>query len=204
MFEIYNEDCLEGMKKIPDGSVDVIITDPPYLKKFIPLHADLGEAAARILKDGGSLLCMEGHAHLPEVIELLSKSLRWHWCIAYLLEGRNAPLYQKRITARWKPVVWFVKGKYTGKWVPDVAHSGAREKDYHPWQQSISGMTDLVEKFTNEGDTVLDCFMGSGTTGVACVNLNRNFIGYEIDEKYFSVANERITKAGADKEQRLF
>ena len=201
---IYNEDCLEGMKKLADGSIDIIITDPPYLKKFIPMHEALGEAAARILKDGGSLLCMEGHAHLPNVIDLLSKNLRWHWCIAYLLGGLNAPLYQKRITARWKPVVWFVKGKYTGKWVGDVAHSGAREKEFHPWQQSISGMTDLIEKFTNEGDTVLDPFMGSGTTAVACLNLNRNFIGFEIDESYFKIAQKRIDEALAKKRQELF
>ena len=67
-----------------------------------------------------------------------------------------------------------------------------KERTIHPTQKPLSLITDLVLKHSNEGDTVLDCFMGSGTTGVACKNTNREFIGMELDEKYFEIACNRI------------
>ena len=67
-----------------------------------------------------------------------------------------------------------------------------KERTIHPTQKPLSLITDLVLKHSNEGDTVLDCFMGSGTTGVACKNTNREFIGMELDEKYYKVACERL------------
>ena len=66
---------------------------------------------------------------------------------------------------------------------------------YHPTQKPILLLEDLVKTFSNEGDTVVDLTMGSGSTGVACLNTNRNFIGYELDDKYFEIAKERIEKA---------
>lgn len=74
----------------------------------------------------------------------------------------------------------------------------------HPAQKPLGIIGKLILDSTKEGDTVLDCFAGSGTTGVACVNLNRKFIGFELDEKYFSIAKARIEKALADKAQELF
>ena len=70
----------------------------------------------------------------------------------------------------------------------------------HPTQKPVALMEYLIKTYTNEGDTVLDFTMGSGTTGVACVNTNRNFVGIELDEKYFKIAEERINKAISDKE----
>lgn len=67
-----------------------------------------------------------------------------------------------------------------------------KERTIHPTQKPLSLITDLVLKHSNEGDVVLDCFMGSGTTGVACKNTNREFIGMELDEKYFEIACNRI------------
>ena len=74
----------------------------------------------------------------------------------------------------------------------------------HPTQKPVKLMEYLVKTYTNEGDMVLDNTMGSGTTGVACVNTNRNFIGMELDDKYFEIAKERIEKAIAEKERMLF
>jgi len=65
----------------------------------------------------------------------------------------------------------------------------------HPTQKPIALMEYLIKTYTNEGETVLDFTMGSGTTGVACSNLNRKFIGIELDDKYFEIAKERIEKA---------
>ena len=65
-------------------------------------------------------------------------------------------------------------------------------KRYHPTEKPIRLMKKIIEDYTKEGDTILDCFMGSGTTGIAAVNMNRNFIGFEIDDKYFNIAKKRI------------
>ena len=75
--------------------------------------------------------------------------------------------------------------------IPALPHN-SKEKVNHPTQKPIKLMERCVEMITNEGDTVLDFCMGSGTTGVACKNLNRNFIGIELDENYFNIAKERI------------
>ena len=74
----------------------------------------------------------------------------------------------------------------------------------HPTQKPVALMEYLIKTYTNEGEVVLDNTMGSGTTGVACVNTNRRFIGMELDEKYFEIAKERIEKAIAEKERMLF
>ena len=68
----------------------------------------------------------------------------------------------------------------------------------HPAVFPLQLSQDHIISWSNEGDTVLDCFMGSGTTGVACVNTNRNFIGIELDEQYFNIAQERINQAKSD------
>ena len=69
----------------------------------------------------------------------------------------------------------------------------AKDSDgYHPTQKPVALLEDLIQTYSNEGDTVLDFTMGSGSTGVACVNTNRNFIGIELDENYFKIAKERI------------
>ena len=70
------------------------------------------------------------------------------------------------------------------------------EQGLHPTQKPVALMEYLIKTYTNEGNTVLDFTMGSGTTGVACVNLNRSFIGIELDDKYFEIAEERINSAG--------
>ena len=80
----------------------------------------------------------------------------------------------------------------------------SKETGLHPTQKPVKLMEYLIKTYTNEGETVLDNTMGSGTTGVACVNTNRRFIGMELDDKYFEIAKKRIEKAIAEKERMLF
>ena len=100
-----------------------------------------------------------------------------------------------------------VKGTYsiiTG--IPAFA-GGAKKTNgekVHPTQKPVELIGKFILDSTNEGDTVLDTFAGSGTTGVACVNLNRRFIGMELDDNYFKIAQGRINKAVLDKKQELF
>ena len=75
---------------------------------------------------------------------------------------------------------------------PKTIQKFNRDRGYHPTQKPVALLEYLIKTYTNEGETVLDNCMGSGSTGVACVNTNRNFIGYELDEKYFNIAKERL------------
>ena len=125
---------------IEPGSVDIIITDPPYEHSAIPLYAQLVERASVWLKDGGSLLAMAGHSHLPDVVAaLVSGRLTYHWTVAYLTPGgQSAQMFARRVNTFWKPVFWFVKGKYAGDWIGDVTRSEPNDNDkrFHEWGQS--------------------------------------------------------------------
>jgi len=180
--------------EIPDESVDVIITDPPYPEEFLPTYETLAKVAARVLKPGGSCLALVGHQWLPQVLDLMRKHLDYHWTLAYVQPGSTARIWSKKIIVGWKPVVWFTKGKYDGDFAYDVVKSEARDKDYHEWGQSESGFARLIEWFSYPGDTILDPFVGGGTTGAVALKLGRKFIGIDIDPKAIETTRQRLAE----------
>lgn len=221
MINLIQGDCLEEMKNIPDGSVDMVLTDPPYnIARDNNFHTmgragiDFGEwdkdadilsyikEVERILKKGGSFVVFNDWKNLgdiakeSELVGLDTKDL-------LRLEKTN-PMPRnrdRRYITDFEMAVWFVKPN--AKWTfnrqdekyqrPKFVHS--IDKGFHPTQKSLGLTEELVKIHSNEGDVILDCFMGSGTTGVAAKNLNRNFIGIELDETYFNIAKERIEHA---------
>jgi 16S rRNA G966 N2-methylase RsmD len=178
-----------------DGQADVVMTDPPYAREFLPLYDDLGRHAATWLKPGGSLLVMAGQSYLPAVMEALGASLTYHWTVTYLTPGPASHLWARNVNTFWKPVLWFVKGAYAGPCVGDVARSAAIDKRFHEWGQSESGMADLVERFSAPGQLIVDPFMGAGTTGVVAIRGERRFIGTDIDAAAVARATARIAAA---------
>ena len=193
--KIFQGDFVEESLKIDVNSIDYIITDPPYGEKYLELYDKLGSVANRLLKNGGSLIVMAGQSYLPEIYKFLSKNLTYNWTLAYLTPGgQAAQLWQRKVNTFWKPLLWYVKGKYEGDWIGDVTKSkiNQNEKNHMEWQQSESGMADIIERFTSIGDTILDPFMGSGTTGVIATKLNRNFIGIDIDPKMVEITKKRL------------
>jgi 16S rRNA G966 N2-methylase RsmD len=169
---------------IPDESVDCIITDPPYPREYLHVYAELSKTAARVLKPGGSCFVMAGQSYLFEVGAALSEHLKYYWTLTYLTPGgQSARLWQRRVMTFWKPVLWFVKGDYKGGWIGDVAKSEFKDNDkrFHHWGQSESGMADLVQRCSEPGQVILDPFVGGGTTGVVALDLNRRFIGCDVD-----------------------
>lgn len=195
---LYNLDIRDGLSCLEDNSVDYIITDPPYPKEYIPLYGNLSEVAQRVLKPGGSLIVMCGQSYLPEVMRELCKCMKYHWCMAYETPGGQSPqLFHKKVNTFWKPVIWFTKGDYSGEYVGDVLKSPVNQNDkrYHEWGQSLGGMVDIVERFTNPGDIILDPFLGGGTTGVAAVTMGRKFIGADIEKKNVVLSMQRIKEA---------
>ena len=195
---LYVGDITTVSAKLSPGSVDVIITDPPYSKEYLNLYTALSQSAATILKPGGSCFVMTGQSYLPDVIAALSKSLRYNWTIAYLTPGgMSAQLWDRKVNTFWKPVLWFVNGKYSGDWKGDVVSSKVNDDDkrFHEWGQSESGMLRLVESFTHPGDLIFDPFLGAGTTGVACLLSQRRFIGSDINQHSIDLAKGRLSEA---------
>ena len=154
-------------KTIPNESIDLIFTDPPYSSEYVPLYDELAIIAHNILREGGSIVTYVRHNTIPKVIEIMEKaSLTYWWPIAVILSGSFAKNYPKQDTIKWKE-----------------------------WEQSIIEAEHIISRLTVTGQTVFDPMMGSGTTGAAAVQNDRKFIGIEIGSEKFELAKARIGEA---------
>ncbi len=184
---------------VPPNSVDFIITDPPYGQDAIPLYAELGALASLVLKDGGSLVAMTGQSYLPQIIPSLAAHLTYHWMLPYLTPGGQAPqMWERKVNTFWKPLLWYVKGEYQGKWVGDVPKTVVNDNDkrFHKWGQSENGMADIIDRFTEPGQIILDPFLGGGTTAVVALAMGRSFIGADRDPEAIRITSERLGNGG--------
>ena len=185
-------------KTIPNESIDLIFTDPPYAAEYVPLYEDLAIIAQNVLKEGGSLVAYVGHYAIPKVIEIMENvGLTYWWPIAVILSGSFARHYPRQVTIKWKPLLVFVKGDKlsTTDFLSDVIKSNTPSKVLHEWEQSTVEAEHIISRLTVEGQTVFDPMMGSGTTGAAAVQNDRKFIGIEIESEKFELANARIGEA---------
>lgn len=186
---------IRNLDQVEDNSIDWIITDPPYPKEFLYVYEELGKVAKRVLKENGSCLVLSGQSWLPEVMQNLSKNLNYHWTLSYRLPNGSLQVQNRNISTNlWKPLLWFVKGKYNGEWVKDEIISEKREKEYHQWGQSESGFLDIIKTFTKKGEKILDPFLGGGTTAIVCIKNDRFFIGSDIEKKWIEKTEQRIMK----------
>ena len=236
MINLLKGDCLELMKDIPDGSVDMVLADPPYgttackWDSVIDLSL-MWEQLKRIIKPNGAIVMTASQPFTSTLIvsnmKMFKDCLVWKKNVAsnFLNANRShlkrhedicifyskPPSYNKQYG---EGVAYINKrsgkddsgdcygkvGKRTstineGKRNPISVLEFDRETGNHPTQKPVALMEYLIKTYTNEGETVLDFAMGSGTTGVACKNLGRSFIGMELDEGYFDVASKRINEA---------
>jgi len=191
-------DFREKGKEIPDNSIDLILTDPPYDEESLPLYRDLGVFAARVLKEGGSLVSIAGHYALIKTANYLEESgLKYIHEIALIHGGASAMLYAYHIRVKWKPILWYVKGTKpnTQNIIEDVIYSTPPDKSTHEWAQSPVEAEHIIKGLTvGENQIVLDPFMGAGTFGIAALKLNRKFIGIEKDPDRFKVAEKNILR----------
>lgn len=186
-------DIVDDSDLIPDGSVDAIITDPPWTREYLPLFEPLGKLAARVLKPTGSLLMMCGHPYIGDAIASVGESLRYRWTIAFLLPPPNASMRGYHLIIGWKPILWFSSTGYRpGKWRPDVVTNDSPDKQHHHWGQGVGGFAQLVHYWAAPGDIILDPFVGGGTTGVAARGLNRRFIGIDLDPACIDITRKRL------------
>lgn len=179
---------------VPDNSVDLIFTDPPYDRAAIKLFDGLGQFANRVLRPGGSLVFYLGQIQLPEAIRILSDHLRYWWCCSCYHSGPTLlRMNEYGIVNGWKPILWFVKETRGDKetFINDVA-TGTKEKSHHEWQQAESEAAYFIEKLTTPGDFVVDPFCGGGTTPAVCQKLGRKWSAFEIDAGNHARSCERI------------
>lgn len=186
-------DFREHADKIPDGSLSLIFTDPPYDREASKMLPALAEFAERKLAEGGSLICYVGQTQLLAATDALRLKLRYWWQIACVHAGRSTVMREYGINAGWKPVLWFVKGTRDDNsiMVNDVM-SGGEEKTHHDWQQSQSEAEYWIEKLCPKDGIVCDPFLGGGTTGAAAEKLDRKWVGFEIDPENAQIASKRI------------
>lgn len=185
--------------KVAPDSVSLVITDPPYLEEFFYLFEDLAKFASEALREGGSLVCYCGHRQIGRVIALMEKyGFTFQWPFAVLHSGPSTMMYVWHVLVKYKPLLWFVKGKYNGEFVRDVIQSDFQGKELHEWAQSTVESDYYIKYMTIEGEIVCDPFLGQGTFGVSAVKQKRQFIGCEINKDHFDTASKLITKASEE------
>jgi 16S rRNA G966 N2-methylase RsmD len=183
--EIRTGDCRAELADVPDESVALLLTDPPYAEEALDLYSDLGTVAARLLMPGGSLVCYTGQAILPAVLDRLQEHLRYWWTFALTHEHGGQQLPGKWVLVEWKPLVWFVKDYRLGReYLADRLRGSRPEKAHHEWAQGIEEVAYLIERLTEPGETVCDPFAGSGAFGRAALSLGRRFLGVDVDPRH--------------------
>lgn len=216
-------DCLELLKDIPDKSIDLVVIDPPYEFAQHGGGGAFGSRKREYHNELEADTLTKGFdtAVLDELVRVMRKVNIYIWCNKeqikqYLeyFEGCNmdlltwhktnpVPTCNNKYLSDTEYLLFFrekgvkVYGSYQTKRKFYVTQTNKKDKDKykHPTVKPVEIMENIITNSSQEGETVLDCFMGSGTTGVACVNTNRRFIGMEKEEKYFEIAKQRIEEA---------
>ncbi len=235
MIKLIKGDCLEVMKTIEDGSVDAIITDPPYGTTACKWDSVIDfelmwEQLNRIIKPNGAVVLFgsEPFSSALRMSNIKNYKYDWIWdkkLSTNVLHCNRMPLKRNELISifykkppTYNPIMRIGKPRLKGKVSRSETNAKVKHKEnqktyisneyypttilevsnanmkgrVHPTQKPIALMEYLIKTYTNENDLVVDFTMGSGSTGVACKQTNRRFIGIELDDKYFEIAQNRI------------
>ena len=216
MYKIYNGDCLEVMDKlIEDGvKVDCILTDPPYGMNFKSNHRrnayspiindnnmnflpSFFQKAYDILNDNTHIYCFCSWHNVDKFKVEFEKHFKLKNIIVWEKNNTSMGDLRGSYAPKHEFILYGHKGRRlrNGYRFPDIIKANKTGNKLHPTQKPVDLLELFIKQSTNEEDVVLDCFMGSGSTGVACMNANRKFIGIELDENYFNIAKQRIEEA---------
>lgn len=197
LVEVRHDDFVKGCESIPDGSVDIIITDPPYPHEFIGCWSSLSSVAARVLKPYGLCIAYSGKLHLDECMERLGENLTFYWQMVFL-QTVTPTVHPRKVNTKYKPILIFQNVPAGGKvrahdrYFVDVIEGKQVEKDAHEWQQSADGLEKIIDTFTGVGDLILEPFSGGGTTPLVARMMERRCIAFEIDDKAFKASVGRV------------
>ena len=195
---LYCGDCSVLLSKFPRDSIGLVITDPPYAKEYLYTYDYLADLVPPLMVKGASLLTIVGHYALPDVLKKFDRKLKFRWILCLNQFRGSYARMAMGILVMWKPILWFVKGSFprSAGYLGDMVHLNdcdGMKKQYHRWQQSLRWAEYFLENlYVNNDIIVLDPFLGSGTTAIACERLNRRWVGIEIEEKYCEVAKQRL------------
>ena len=188
-------DCEDlGQWDLPDNSVVLVLTDPPYPNEALPLYGTLGELTSRILKPGRLLIMYAGKLAIPDE-RVLGEHLDYVWMGAVFQPGRPSRVHLHRIEGAYRPFLIMSKGRYEPRgWIRDaILSTTPPKKVIHPWEQALAPFVQLVREASKPGELVCDPFTGSGTTGIAALREGRSFLGCEIDPRTAAEAAERLS-----------
>lgn len=192
-------DFIDELSHIPDNSIDLIVTDPPYPFEFIEQWSKLSAFSKRVLKPGGFCITYSGQMHLPEVMRRMTEHLDYYWTFCLLHGGFAQFLTPRNLYVNWKPILIFQNGfslyKPDKQQPFDVIDGAGKQKGSHVWQQNESELDMLIDYFSTPGEKILDPFAGSGSTLVKAIEMKRIAIGCEIDEQHYNNAKKRIQDA---------
>ena len=195
--QLFTGDAVELMKQIPDNAIDLIFTDPPYIKEQIAIYGWLAEEAIRVLKPDGFLMAYVGSYWKCDVMALLRAHMTYFWDYI-IIHGADLPLQRNRNTrSATKSILCYRKPESDA--LPHFeaisAFSGTgQSKAYHEWGQPIDEAQYYISCFSRPKNLVLDPFIGGGTTAVACNALSRYWIGFELDPAQAEIARRRIAE----------
>ena len=182
--------CAIGELKqfVSAGSVDVILTDPPYPKEYLHCWQELAEFSAHALRPGGHVFAMSGSLYLPEVFaNLKHDALQYRWALNLAMQERSDGINWHIHSIRRKHFLWYTKGHHQDRTItfPDVIEGSGRDKDYHEWGQSVGELVYIIDRLSKGqgGITICDPFLGGGTTAVAAEMTNCSFVGADIDNQ---------------------
>ena len=195
--QLIEGDFIEKCKEILDNSIDLIFTDPPYQRGWLPFYEPLGKIAFRALKEGGSLVMYAGHYALPQIFEYMKNSgLKYWWEIVVTHPGSSARMFSRNVSVTYKPLFWYAKGPRPKilEFIKDSVESKRPDKTLHLWIQSTDEAEHVISKLTNPNDVVLDPLIGNGTTAIAALKLNRRFIGIDVSAEMLATARHRISQ----------
>ena len=199
--EVWEGDFRELSHRIPDSSVDLVLTDPPYTTGSVDLWPDIGRLVHRVLKPGTFCLAYVGHLHLPQELNgLAAGGLVYWWHVAIRFQGPQPAIQARRVRSGWRSVLIFVKPPIpeSPPWFSDWLHTDPLPEDrYHPWGQSLGPSRQLVRRFGSPGGLVLDPFCGSGTFPLAAALEGCRAIGIEMDGGHADVARRRLAQDGS-------
>jgi len=189
-------DFEEVFADLPDGSIDCIITDPPYPYEFIEVWTKLSRFAKRVLKPNGFCIAYSGQMYLPEVMKRMSENLDYYWTFTLIHTGSRQLINGRNLFCGWKPILIF-QNNFSKLKTPfdDFIQGTGSEKKHHKWQQAELELNHIIDNFTNVGDTILEPFAGGGTTIMAALKNNRNIKAAEINEESFNISKKRIADA---------
>ena len=213
MIDLLHGDCFELLKDIPDESVDMILTDPPYGMNFQSSHRktkyekikgdsnldwldDFVNEIYRVSKPNTSHYVFCSFHHIDKFKQAIEKKFKVKNILTWVKNNTSMGDLKGDFAPKTEFIIFFHKGRrlINGKRDPNVLEFKKTRNELHPTQKPVDMTEYLIGKFSDEGDVILDPFMGSGTTAIACLNTNRNFIGFELDKGYFDIANERVDR----------